>query len=390
MDALAWIDDELAAHEHAGLLRQLRTYEGSTAILIASSGQTVVNFASNDYLNLAGDLRLSTAVREALERQAWGSAASPLITGHTKYHAELEHDLAEFEKTEAALVFSSGYAANVGTITSLVERGDVILSDARNHASIIDGCRLSGARIQVYPHLDMEFLEKMLAQASGFRRRLIVTDSLFSMDGDLAPLDTLVTLAKQFDAMLMIDEAHATGVFGQQGRGVAEWYGPHVTEGVHVKVGTLSKALGCAGGFVAGSTKLIAWLVNRARPYIFSTAQAAPGMAAAQAALQIIRSEPERRHQLLATSRQVCETLQQQGWSVRSNSQIIPIMIGDPSSAVRMSEQLLQQGLMVPAIRPPSVPEGESLLRLSLSCGHTPEMIDQVLNAFAELSSATA
>ena len=374
MDPWSWIDEELAQREQDGLLRQLTTWE--------HDGPPLINFASNDYLDLAADPRLSAAVQSVLDRQAWGSGASPLITGHTSCHAELEKALAQFEQTEAALVFSSGYAANVGTITSLVSRGDVVFSDGKNHASIIDGCRLSGARIQIYRHLDVDFLDKMLSQAAGFRRRLIVTDSLFSMDGDLAPLEPLVGLAAKYDAMLMIDEAHATGVLGEHGRGVAEHFG--VESAIHVKVGTLSKALGCAGGFVAGSRSLINWLVNCARPYIFSTAQAAAGMAAATAALKIVQQEPERRQELLQRSERVRNALRQQGWSIPSESQIIPVLVGDPDSAVRMSSMLREQSLLVPAIRPPSVPEGESLLRISLSYGHTEPMIEQLVAAFSE------
>ena len=386
MDPLAWIDEELSQREGDGLLRRLTTYDDSpTSALIASDGRQLVNFASNDYLHLARDPRLATAVRAALERHAWGSGASPLITGHTTCHAKLEQQLARFEQTEAALVFSSGYAANVGTIQSLVGRGDVVFSDEKNHASIIDGCRLSGARVQVYRHVDMDFLKKMLAQAGGFRRRLVVTDSLFSMDGDLAPLAPLVDLAAQHDAMLMIDEAHATGVFGEQGRGVAEHLG--VQSDIPAKIGTLSKALGCAGGFVAGSQRLIDWLINRSRPYIYSTAQAAAGMAAATAALEIVRREPERRRILLQRADIMRGELRKQGWPVQSESQIVPIMTGDPESALRMSAILRGQGMLVPAVRPPSVPEGESLLRISLSYGHSDAMVQQLLETFAELAN---
>ena len=386
MDPLAWIDEELSQREGDGLLRRLTTYDDSpTSALIASDGRQLVNFASNDYLHLARDPRLATAVRAALERHAWGSGASPLITGHTTCHAKLEQQLARFEQTEAALVFSSGYAANVGTIQSLVGRGDVVFSDEKNHASIIDGCRLSGARVQVYRHVDMDFLQKILAQAGGFRRRLVVTDSLFSMDGDLAPLAPLVDLAAQHDAMLLIDEAHATGVFGEQGRGVAEHLG--VQSDIPAKIGTLSKALGCAGGFVAGSQRLIDWLVNRARPYIYSTAQAAAGMAAATAALEIVRREPERRRTLLQRADIMRGELRKQGWPIQSESQIVPIMTGDPESALRMSAILRGQGMLVPAVRPPSVPEVESLLRISLSYGHSDAMVQQLLETFAELAN---
>ena len=384
MDQLAWIAEELLQCERDGLLRRLATYDGSSSCLTTPAGQQLINFASNDYLLLAQDPRLANAVCAAVQQHTWGSGSSPLITGHTTCHMNLERDLSQFEQTEAALVFSSGYAANIGTITSLASRGDVIFSDEKNHASIIDGCRLSGARIQVYRHLDVAFLEKMIMQTSGFRRRLIVTDTLFSMDGDLAPLQQLVKIAEQYDAMLMIDEAHATGVFGEHGRGVAEHLG--VESDIPVKVGTMSKALGCAGGFVAGSQQLVDWLVNRARPYIFSTAQAAAGMAAATVALAIVQQEPKRRRKLLDRADTVRCELRRQGWTIQSESQIIPVLTGDPESALQMSAFLREQGLLVPAVRPPSVPDGESLLRISLSYGHVDSMIEQLLEAFAKLA----
>jgi 8-amino-7-oxononanoate synthase len=295
----------------------------------------------------------------------------------------LEARLAEFEGTEAALLFSSGFAANLGAITALVGRGDAIFGDQLNHASIIDGCRLSRAEVHVYPHGDMGRLEQLLEQAAGLRRRLIVTDSLFSMDGDLAPLGELAELAERYDCLLMVDEAHATGVFGRQGRGVAELLG--VEDRVHVRLGTLSKALGCAGGFVSGSRGLIEWLLNRARSYVFSTAQPAAEAAAAIAALEVVEQEPQRRRQLLARSAQLRDALAGQGWDVGpSASQIIPLLVGQESRAVAISAALAERGLLVPAIRPSSVPAGQSRLRISLSYGHTPEMLATLEQALSQ------
>jgi 8-amino-7-oxononanoate synthase len=251
----------------------------------------------------------------------------------------------------------------------------VVYTDRKNHASLLDGCRLSRADVRVYPHADCRRLGELLARSGGkHRRRLIVTDGLFSMDGDLAPLGELADLAEQHGAMLMVDEAHATGVFGPGGRGVAEQLG--VEDRVHIRVGTLSKALGCAGGFVAGSRRLVEWLANRARPYVFSTAGPAAVAAAAVAALEIVCGEPRLRQGLLASARQVRDGLQQQGWNVgRSASQIVPVVVGQPERAVELSAALRDRGFFVPAIRPPTVAQGESCLRISLTCGHSAEMV---------------
>ena len=248
--------------------------------------------------------------------------------------------------------------------------GDVVFSDAKNHASLWDGCRLSRADIRPYPHADWKQLDALLARAAGYRRRLIVTDSLFSMDGDLAPLVELAEVARRHEAMLLVDEAHATGVFGAGGRGVAEHLG--VEAAVTARVGTLSKALGCAGGFISGSRLLIEWLINRARSYIYSTAAPAAISAAALAALEIVIAEPHRRRELLQRAAALRERLAALGWSLgRSASQIIPIVVGEPQRAVELSQRLRQRGLLVPAIRPPTVPEGEACLRISLTWGHT-------------------
>ena len=383
-DPLAWLDEELDTLDALGLRRHLRIRQGSQLPVVKLDGREVINFGSNDYLSLAADTRLQQAVRDAVDQEGWGSGASPLIVGRSEQHAALEHALAEFEGTQAALVFSSGFAANVGAITALASRGDVIFSDAKNHASIIDGCRLSGARVQVFPHGDVDYLRTMLQQARTFRRRLIVTDALFSMDGDFAPLAELAALAEEHDGMLLVDEAHATGVFGATGRGVCEEM--HVEDGALVRVGTMSKALGCAGGFVAGSQQLIDWIANRARTYVFSTAQPGPWCAAALAALQIVREEPQRRTMLRQRAADLHGRLKEQGWQLGSQiSQIVPVYLGEPDLTMRMTESLLEQGLFVPGIRPPSVPDGESLLRISLTFGHTAEHFESLVNALRDL-----
>jgi 8-amino-7-oxononanoate synthase len=285
-------------------------------------------------------------------------------------------------------VFSSGYAANVGAIAALADRQDAIYSDAHNHASMIDGCRLSRATVHVYPHGDWRALETLLAEtADGYRRRYIITESVFSMHGDLAPLVELAELARQWNAALVVDEAHATGVLGPRGRGLAEALG--VESAVHVRIGTLSKALGVSGGFVSGSRSLVDWLVNRARSFIFSTALPAAVCEAAVAALEVVSAEPARRQQVLERAAQLREGLRAGGWDVgASASQIVPVIVDEPLRAVRLSERLQSAGMLVPAMRPPSVPDGRSLLRFSLSAGHTAAMIETLIAALGSASDA--
>jgi 8-amino-7-oxononanoate synthase len=401
-DPLAWIDGALDELERAGLRRRLSVRGAMQTSRVVLDGRELINFGSNDYLGIASDERLIEAARRASEREGWGSGASPLVSGRSESHALLERRLAEFEGEEAGLVFPSGFAANAGVIPALVDEGDAIFGDAKNHASLIDGCRLSKATRFVYPHCNCEALEKLLQDSGRFRRRLIVTDTLFSMDGDLAPVTELADLAERYDAMLMVDEAHATGVFGERGRGVVEYAAetrhPHPnplpvpsapgegTGGVHIRMGTLSKALGSGGGFVCGWRSLVDWLANRARSYVFSTAQPAATSAAAIAALEIVEREPERRRNLLTAAAKLRKRLREDGWNTgNSASQIIPIIIGEADRTMRLAVSLREAGFFVPGIRPPSVPEGESLLRLSLCYHHTPEMIDDLTKALAQL-----
>ncbi len=387
MEPLDWIDEQLDRLRQADLYRELPSPLGALGPYCEVDGRKLMNFASNDYLGLAADTRLVEAAARSLDHDGCGRGASPLICGRASGHSELERQLAEFEGTEAALLFASGFAANAGTIPALVDEGDAIFSDAQNHASIVDGCRLSRAKTHIYPHKNVDALASLLAEANQYRRKLIVTDSLFSMGGDLAPLPQLGELAEQHSAMLMVDEAHATGVFGARGRGVVEHFSgefPQLHGQVHIRVGTLSKALGTAGGFVCGTRSLIGWLANRARSYVFSTAQPAVSAAAASVALKIVEEEPQRRRDLLTTAARLRELLVQQGWHVgASASQIIPLHIGSAQQTMTFAEQLRNRGIWIPGIRPPSVPAEGSLLRLSLSASHTDEMIEEVLDALA-------
>ena len=395
-DPLAWIAAEIDALERQGLRRRLTRRTGPQGPTIVSAAaftaripttggeRRLVNFASNDYLGLAADPRLIAAAHAAAEEEGWGAGASPLVSGYSASHVRLEEWLAELLGTEAAIVMPSGFAANVGTICALVGRGDAVFGDSKNHASLIDGCRLSRAEVFVYPHGDCRILEEMLAGAGNAGRKLIVTDSLFSMDGDVAPLTNLAELAARFGAMLLVDEAHATGVFGRRGSGLVEQF--RLAESVHVRVGTLSKALGSSGGFVAGRAMLIDWLANRARPYIFSTAHPAAASAAATAALGIVAAEPWRREQLLTKSTELRTRLQADGWNIGdSTSQIIPLVVGEPDRAMRLATQLRERGIWAPGIRPPSVPAGESLVRVSVSAGHTAEQLAELADVLGEI-----
>lgn len=383
--ALAWLEEELASLDARGLRRRLAERGSRQAAEVTVGGQRLINFGSNDYLGLAGDPRLADAALRAVEDEGWGAGASPLVTGRSAGHARLERRLAEFERAEAALLFPSGFAANAGVIPALASAGDAIYSDAKNHASLIDGCRLSHAERFVYPHNDLDHLQRLLERGAGFRRRLIVTDTLFSMDGDFAPLGRLGVLAEHYGAMLLVDEAHATGVWGAEGHGVVEHFAeqdPAIEGRVAVRIGTLSKSLGAAGGFVVGPQELIDYLANTARSYVFSTAQPAAVAAAGAAALDIVRDEPGRRRRVRELADGLRARLVERGHNVgRSRSQIVPIILGDVDSTMRAAVRLRERGLFVPGIRPPTVPEGESLLRVSVTAGHTEEQLERLVEA---------
>ena len=333
------------------------------------NGQVFLNLSSNDYLGLAGDPRLIAAAQEAAARWGVGSTASRLIVGTLALHQQVEEAVAAFKGRPRAALFNTGYMANVGVIAALMGKGDVILSDKLNHASIIDGLRLAEASFYRYPHGDLERLEALLQKYQNARRVLIVTDSVFSVDGDLAPLRELVSLKERYGAWLMIDEAHATGVLGAKGAGLAEALG--LTEAVDIHMGTFSKALGSFGAFVAGSAALIEVLHNRARSFIYSTALPPPVLGAMAAALEIVSQEPANRAYLLEQAAIFRQRLQAGGLNtMASATQIIPVQVGDNALALHYAALLRQQGLMVVAIRPPTVPSGSARLRLSLSAAH--------------------
>ncbi len=382
----AWMKADLDERRRLGLYRARRPIASAQGARIRLGGQELINFSSNDYLNLATDSRLSWAAARAARRCGCGAGASALVSGHLRPLRALERDLARWEGTEAALVLGSGYLANLAAVTALVGNGDAVFSDELNHASLIDGCRLSRARIHVYRHASAEHLAELLErEGASCRRRLIVTDTVFSMDGDFAPLSDLLALARRHDALLLLDEAHATGVLGANGRGLTELFPPAEDDADRiVKVGTLSKALGAQGGFICGTRLLIRYLVNNSRPYIFSTALAPPIAAAARAALRIVASESQRRQHVLALAEKLRNGLSQLGYAdTGSRCQIVPVIVGDSSAAVELSRRLQDRGLLVPAIRPPSVPEGTARLRVSLSAGHTEEDVQRLVKTLA-------
>jgi len=386
--SLHWIAAELAAWEQSGLRRQRRSTRPLSGGRVEVDGRPLLNLASNDYLGLAGDPRLAEAARRALAESGVGARASALVSGRTVWHEALEHRIAAFEQTEAALLFPTGYAANVGSITALVDREDSVFCDRLNHASLIDGCRLSAARLHVIPHLDLAVLEDELKKSLARRRRLIVIDSVFSMDGDVADLPALVDLADRYDATLLIDEAHATGVLGSGGRGLAEHFGLHSER--LIRVGTLSKALGCQGGFVVGSNSLIDWLWNKARPQVFSTALPPAIAAAAVVALDIVEQEPERRSRLQALSTSLRNALTAAGLRVpetRLATPIVPIVLQEERRALAAAARLEDAGFLVAAIRPPTVPAGTSRLRVSLHSDVTDEQAGRLATLLTEFAA---
>lgn len=375
--ALAWVAADLDALQAAGLERPLRVRTGRQGASIDLDGRTLLNLGSNDYLGYAGDVRLAKAAARATCAEGCGAGASPLVSGHSRAHELLEEALRNLLQEPAALLFASGFAANSATIAALAGPGDFIASDERNHASIIDGCRLSRATIGIYPHRDLAALERLLVSHTAARRRLIVSDSLFSMDGTIAPLAGLCELAARHGSMLLVDEAHATGVFGLRGSGLVEALS--CADGVHVRTGTLSKALGAAGGFVAGHADLVRFLRHRARGWIFSTAHPPGVAAAASRAIELLATEPERRRELLERARSFREALVASGIDVMAaEAQIVPIVAGTPAAAVALAARLAEAGFFLPAIRPPSVPEGRSLVRASLTWLHAPADLERL------------
>ena len=386
-DRMNRFEQELAAAlaelKGRSLLRHLRNVDSAQGARVRIGGRSMLMLCSNNYLGLAGHPRLRDAARHALERYGVGAGASRLIAGSLDPLSRLERRLARFQGTEAALVFGSGYLANLGTITALAGKGDVVLGDELNHASLIDGCRLSRAEVRVFRHRDCGHLQVLLEQSGQARRRLIVTDAVFSMDGDCARLAEMVELKHRFDAVLMVDEAHAIGVLGPGGAGLAAHIG--LGQEVDVRIGTLSKALGSYGAYAAGSHILAEFLINRARSFIYTTGLAPALAAAAEQALAILEEEPERRRLLLDNAEYLRDKLGRAGFRIApTQTPIIPVMLGDERLALAMAAALFERGVYVTAIRPPTVPPGSARLRVTPTAEHTQADLDDVLTAFVE------
>lgn len=361
------LEKELAALDAAALRRACRERDGPAGPRARVGGREVVVLASNDYCDLARDPRVVRAAADAAARWGAGSGGSRLLTGTQPPHAALERHLAAFKGTEDAVVFATGYMANLGTISALCGKGDAILSDELNHASIIDGCRLSRAAVTVYRHGDMDDLGRALGAVRGARRVLVVSDAVFSMDGDRLDLPRFLALCRAHGAVSMIDEAHATGVLGATGRGLCEHFGCGHPD---VLMGTLSKALGSAGGYVAGSRALCDFLRNKARSFVFSTSLTASAMAAADAALSALEAEPERAAAARDNAAFLVSELAARGVAASTQSAIVPIPVGDETAALRAAARLLDEGFWIPAIRYPTVARGEARLRASVMSAH--------------------
>lgn len=371
---------ELTAQD---LYRQTVTYRPLSATEVEDeTGRRYVQLSANNYLGLTHEPAVLAAALAAVQQYGSGSGGARLTSGSHPLCAALEAELAAWKGTESALVFNTGYMANVGVISSLVGKGDVIFSDAFNHASIIDGCRLSGATVVVYRHADPQDLAARLAAVPCSGQRLIVTDGVFSMDGDIAPLPALAELARRYQALLCVDDAHAVGVLGG-GKGTAAHFG--LAGAVNVQIGTLSKALAAEGGYVAGSHTLIAYLRNKARSFIFTTAPTPAALAAAQAALRIIRQEPQRIRQLKTLAAELRQRLQAGGVAVLPGpTPILPLWVGRAEQALALAAQLRQDGLLVSAIRPPTVAPGSSRLRLTVSAAHTAAQLNDAADVIVK------
>ena len=383
------IEEHLAELERLGLHRRLRLVSGPQGPRVLLDGKPVLLLCSNNYLGLADHPRVREAAAEAAMRWGVGAGASRLVSGTMTIHRRLEERLAAWEGSEACLLFGSGYLANIGTIGALAGAGDTVFSDELNHASIVDGCRLSRAEVVVYRHLDAEHLAWSLRRHGGDgRRRLIVTDSVFSMDGDIAPLAEIVELAKEYGARVMVDEAHATGALGPGGRGAIAQAG---LEGeVDVVVGTLGKALGSYGAYVCADEEMIRYLINTARSLIFSTAPGPPAVAGALAALELLQERPHRVERLRSAARTLRRALALEGFPVAEQEmQIVPLLVGDEHAALRFCKAALERGVFAQAIRPPTVPAGTSRLRLAAMASHTAEELKLAARVLGEAARET-
>ena len=387
MGSLDHLKDELASLRAGGMLLHPRTLEGAQGARARFDGRDVINLASNNYLGLANHPRVNSAASEAALRFGAGTGAVRTIAGQMTMHRELERRFADFKHAEDALMFQSGFTSNAGTVAAILGKDDVIVSDRLNHASIIDGARLSRAEIKVFEHKDPEHAESLLAEsARPGRRQLLITDGVFSMDGDIAPLPALVEVAERRGAIMMVDDAHASGVLGAGGAGTVDHFGLHGR--VDVQVGTLSKAFGVLGGFIAGPRHLIEWLQNRGRPYLFSTSAPPAVVAGCTAALDVLRDEPERLDRLWANTRQLKDGLQGLGFDTgMSETPITPVITGDEAATQRFADGLFEAGVFCPAIVFPTVAKDSARVRTIVTADHTDVDLGEALETFGRVGA---
>jgi glycine C-acetyltransferase len=384
-EKIAWIRTELETLRQQGLYTSIRTIESPQGAWLTVDGKKVLNFCSNNYLGLANHPVLVAAAKRALDEMGIGPAAVRTIAGTMTLHVRLEQRLAAFKGVEAAITFQSGFNANLATIPALVGKEDVIFSDRLNHASIIDGCRLSGAKIIAYDHCDVQSLEQALREnLANYRRGLIVTDGVFSMDGDIAPLREIYAVAQKYNVLLMVDDAHGEGVLGRGGRGIVDHFDLHGK--VDIEVGTLSKAFGVVGGVVAGNATIIEWLRQRGRPFLFSSAVTVPDAAACLAAIDLLEASTELVDRLWANARYFQSELKRLGFDLgRTQTPITPVMLGEAPLAQQFSRELFEAGVFAMAIGYPTVPQGKARIRVMLSAAHSRDDLDQGLAAFARV-----
>lgn len=382
-----FLNEQLESLKKAGLYRALKSLRGPQTATTIIDEKRVLQFSSNNYLGLADHPRLKAAAQEAINNCGSGSGASRLICGNLELNEKLEGKIAKLKKKENALLFNTGYMANIGIISTLMGEKDIIFSDEFNHASIIDGCMMSKAQTRVYPHKDMDALEDLLKESKQFKHRLIVTDGIFSMDGDIVSLPELVSLAKQYECMLMVDDAHATGVLGANGGGTGEHFS--LEDKIDISMGTFGKALGGFGAFVAGSHMLREFLINRARTFIFTTGLPPAVIASGIAALELLEMEPEIRAKLWENVGFFKNGIKELGFdTLNSETQIIPVLVGDASLTMQMGEMLLKEGVFIQGIRPPAVAQGSSRLRITIMATHARGELEFALKALEKVGKS--
>ncbi|MFH1854619.1 MAG: 8-amino-7-oxononanoate synthase [Candidatus Omnitrophota bacterium] len=380
------LQQELDELRKLGLFKEMKRIDSAQGPVVKIDGREVILFSSNNYLGLANHPEVIKAQIDAVKEFGAGSCASRLISGNMSLHEELEREIADFKNTERSIVFPTGYMTNVGAISSLVREDDLVICDKLNHASIFDGVRLSRARLRVYPHKNLRKLEEILKKETAYKKKLIITDGVFSMDGDIAPIPDLARIAKKFSAMLMIDDAHAAGVLGETGRGTCEHFG--IKEGVDIQMGTLSKAFGSLGGYIAGSRSLVEYIRNRARSFIYTTGLPPAIVSGCIKAIEIAIKDKDLRKRLWQNAERFKTGLKGLGFdTMGSETQIVPVLTGDVSSTMRTAERLFDMGIFAPGVRPPTVPKNKCRIRVSIMATHKDTHIDKAIDAFRRLKN---